>query len=84
MYIEKKEQGCKENHGIQNTGTEDSKGNLIIDKRHILKILDNYITEFYNGPNRLENLEDIPEEEVDADEKAPYILQSEMEKLSRR
>jgi len=27
-----KEQGWKENHGIQNTGIEDSKGNLIVDK----------------------------------------------------
>jgi hypothetical protein len=27
-----KEQGWKENHGIQNIGIEDSKGNLIVDK----------------------------------------------------
>jgi len=38
MYIETKEQGWKENHGIQNIGIEDSKGNLRVDKRHILKI----------------------------------------------
>ena len=84
MYIKKKEQGWKENHGIQNIGIEDSKGNLIVDKRQVLKVLDNYITELYNQPNRPENLEDEPEEEVDTDEKCPYIFQSEMEKLSRR
>jgi hypothetical protein len=45
-----------------------------------LKIWENYITESYDRPNRPENLEAKPEEEVDADEKGPYILQSEMEK----
>jgi hypothetical protein len=33
MYIKKTEQGLKENHGIQNIGIEDSKGNLIVDKK---------------------------------------------------
>jgi len=46
--------------------------------------LDNYITELYNQPNRKENLKDEPEEEADTGEKGPYILQSEMEKLSRK
>ena len=32
------------------------------------------------GPNRPETLEIEPEEEVDTDEKGPYILQSEVEK----
>ena len=50
MYIEMKEQGWKENHGIQNIGIEDSKGNLIVDKTQVLKILDNYTTELYNQP----------------------------------
>jgi hypothetical protein len=42
--------------------------------------LENYITELYNQPNRLETLEVEPEEEVDTDDKGPYILQSEVEK----
>ena len=79
-----KEKGWKENRRIQNIGIEDSKGNLIVHKRQVLKILGNYITELYNQPNRKENLKDEPEEEADTGEKGPYILQSEMEKLSRR
>ena len=46
----------------------------------MLKIWENYITELYDRPNRPETLEVEPEEEVDADEKGPYILQSEVEK----
>jgi len=38
------------------------------------------MTELHDRPNRLETLEVEPEEEVDADEKGPYILQSEVEK----
>jgi hypothetical protein len=45
----------------------------------VLKIWENYITELYDRPIRPENLEVRPEEEVDADEKGPYILQSEVE-----
>jgi hypothetical protein len=46
-----------------------------VDLRQVLKIWDNYvyIAELYDGANRPENLEDIPEEEVDADEKGPCI-----------
>jgi len=29
MYMTRKELGWKGNHGIQNTGTEDSKGNIV-------------------------------------------------------
>jgi hypothetical protein len=32
MYIKMKKLGRKENHGIQNNGTEDYKGNIIVDK----------------------------------------------------
>jgi len=39
-----------------------------------------YNTELYDRPNRPETLEVEPEEEVDTDEKGPYILQSEVEK----
>ena len=46
----------------------------------MLKILDNYITELCNWPNQPQNLEVEPEEEADADEKGPYILQCEVEK----
>jgi len=46
----------------------------------VLKIWENYITELHDRPNRPETLEVEPEEEVDADEKGPYILQSEVEK----
>jgi hypothetical protein len=45
MYIKTKELGWKENHGIQNTGIEDSQGNIIIDQRRVLQIWENYITE---------------------------------------
>jgi hypothetical protein len=45
----------------------------------VLKIWKNYITELYDRPNRTETLEVEPEE-VDTDEKGPYILQSEVEK----
>jgi hypothetical protein len=41
----------------------------------VLKTWENYIAELYNGPNRRETLEVEPEEEVDTDEKGPYILQ---------
>jgi hypothetical protein len=43
----------------------------------MLKIWENYITELHDRPNRPETLEVEPEEEVNADEKGPYILQSE-------
>ena len=45
----------------------------------MLKILENYITELYDRPNQPETLEVETEEEVDTDEKGPYILQSEVE-----
>ena len=50
----------------------------------MLKIWDNYVTELYDRPNRPETLEVEPEEEVDTDEKGPYILQREVEKLVRK
>ena len=46
----------------------------------MLKIWENYITELHDRPNRQETLEVEPEEEVDADEKGSYILQSEVQK----
>jgi hypothetical protein len=72
--------GWKENHGIQNVGIEDSQGNIIIVKRGVLQIWENYITEFYDRANRPEHIEVEPEAEVGEDEKGPYILQREVEK----
>jgi hypothetical protein len=39
-----------------------------------------YITELYDRANRPEHVDVEPEDEVDEDEKGPYILQSEVEK----
>jgi hypothetical protein len=47
----------------------------------VLKILEQYITELHDRHNRPENLQVEPEEEVDANEKRPYIFQSEVEKV---
>jgi hypothetical protein len=79
MYMKTKELSWKETQGIQNTGIEDSQGNRIVEQSQVLKIWENYITELYDRPNRPETLEVELEEEVDTDEKGPYILQSEVE-----
>jgi hypothetical protein len=50
----------------------------------VLKIWENYITELHDRPNQPETLEVEPEEEVDADEECPYILQSEVEKAIKK
>jgi hypothetical protein len=80
MYTKTKELGWRETQGMQNIGIEDSQGNRIVEQSQVLKIWENYITELYNRRNQLETLEVEPEEEVDIDEKGPYILQSEVEK----
>ena len=59
--------GWKENHIIQNIGTEDSKGNLIADKRQILKIREYCVIEISDPPNQPDNLQVEHEEEADAD-----------------
>jgi hypothetical protein len=59
---------------------EDSQGNRRVEQSQVMKIWENYVTELHDRPNRPETLEVEPEEEVDADEKGPYILQSEVEK----
>ena len=58
--------------------------NRIVEQSQVVKIWENYITELHDRPNRPVTLEVKPEEEVDADEKGPYILQSEVEKPSRK
>jgi hypothetical protein len=65
-------------------GIEYSQGNRIVDQSQVLKIRENYITEPHNRPNRPETLEVELEEEVNGDQKCSYILQSEVEKLSRK
>jgi hypothetical protein len=72
--------GWKETQGIQNVGIEDSQGNRIVEQNPMLKIWENYISELYDRHTRPETREVEPEEEVDTDEKSPYILQSEVEK----
>jgi len=69
-----KELGRKETQGFQNIGIEDSQGNRIVEQSQVLKIWKNYITELHDRPNQPVTLEVEPEEEVDADEKGPYIL----------
>jgi len=64
-----------------NNGTEDCKENRIADHRQVLKIWKNYITELYNQP---ENLDAELKQEADADEKDPYILESEVEKSIKK
>ena len=79
MYRKTKELSWKETQGIQNIGIKDSQGNRIRDQNQALKIWENYITELYDRSNRPESLE-IELEELDIDEKGPYILQSEVGK----
>ena len=80
MYMKTKELGSKDTQGIQNIGIEDYQGDRIVDQKKVLKIWENYVTELYDRPNRPETLEVEPEEEVDTDEKVPYILQSQVVK----
>jgi len=58
-----------------NIGIEDSQVNRIVELSQVLKIWENYITEIYDRTNRPETLDVEPEEEVDTEEKGPYILQ---------
>jgi hypothetical protein len=74
MYMKKKVLGLEETQGIQNIAIDDSHKNRRVEQRKLLKIWENYITELYDQPNRLQTLEVEPEEEVDTDEKGPYIF----------
>ena len=71
-----KDLSWKERHGIQNNGTERSKGNIIADSRQVLTVWVNYITQLYGQCNWPENLKGEPQKEVDADERGLYILRS--------
>jgi hypothetical protein len=50
----------------------------------VLKIWENYITQLYDRHNRPETLDIEPEEEVDRDNKCPYILQKEKKKTIKK
>jgi hypothetical protein len=80
MYMKTKLLRWKETQRIKNIGIEDSQRNRIIQQSQVLKIWENYIKELHDRPYRPETLEVEPEEEVDADEKGPCILQSKVEK----
>jgi hypothetical protein len=79
MYMKTKELGAKETQGIQNIGIQGSQGNKIVEQIQVMKIWGNYITELHDRTNRPVTREVEPKEEVDADEKGPYILQSKVE-----
>jgi hypothetical protein len=57
-----KELDRKENNGIRTVGIEDSQGNMIADKKEVLKIWEIYVEELYDQANRPENLNVEPEE----------------------
>jgi hypothetical protein len=40
MYMKTKQLGWKENHAVQNIGTEESKGNITVDVRQVSQILE--------------------------------------------
>ena len=80
MYIKTKELYWKETQWIQNIDIEDSQGNRIVDQTQVLKIWENHITELYDRPNLPETLAVEPEEEVNTDDKGPYILHSKVGK----
>jgi hypothetical protein len=81
MYMKTKQLGWKETQGIQNVDVEDSQGNRIVEQTQVLKVWENHITELYDRPILPETLEVEPEEEVDTDDKGPYILHSEVGKV---
>jgi hypothetical protein len=58
-------------NGIQNIGIKGSEGYIIADQRHVLIILGNYITEFYDEAEHPENLGAEHKEEAGSDEKVP-------------
>ena len=78
-YMKTKELSWKEKQEIQNIAVEDSQGNIIVYQKQVVIIWENYYTGLYDGDNRPEDLEAETEEEVDEDEKGPYILDSEVE-----
>jgi energy-converting hydrogenase A subunit M len=82
MYMKTKDLGWKENYGIQNTGTEGSQENIMLEMRQVLRIWQKYMAELYGRSNRPENLEVEPGEEVGADKESLYTLHSVVEKAT--
>ena len=74
----------KKNYGIQINGTEESTGDIIVDKRQVLNIWENHIMELYDRPNRPENLEVEPEEEEVAEEDTLIFCEVKWKKPSRK
>jgi hypothetical protein len=74
LSMKMKKRGWKKSRMCQNTGNEDSKWNIRVYKRQVLKVWENYITELLDRHNWSENLEVKPEEEVGADEKGPSTM----------
>lgn len=64
----------KETHGIQILGISDPQGNIKDGQRHVLQILESYVAELYDRNYRPKNLGAETEDEVNRDEKYPYIL----------
>ena len=80
LYMKTKELGGKESRGIQDIGIEDCRGNTIADQRQVMKLRENCFTELYDRSNRPEYVKVEPKEEIDADDKGPCILHSEVER----
>jgi hypothetical protein len=58
----------------ENIGIENSRENITVDHRHVLKIWENYILELYDRPNQQENFEVEREEEVYCRGERPLLL----------
>ena len=84
MHMKKRELGWKKSHGIQINGTEDSTGDIIVEKRQVLNIWDNHIMQLYDRPNRPENLEVQSEEGVVAEENTLIFCEVKWKKPSRK
>jgi hypothetical protein len=54
MYTKTKELGWMETKEIQNISIIDSQRNRIVDRRQVLKIWENYISELYDRPETVE------------------------------
>jgi hypothetical protein len=75
-----KELSWKVNHRCQNAGIEESQGIITVDRRKVLKIWENYITELDDRVNQTENVEIESKEKVEADEKCPWVLHRKVNK----
>jgi hypothetical protein len=67
-----------------NTGTEDSKENIIIGQKQLLNILANYIAEIYHQPNWPEKLEVEPRRKQMKMSEALVFCKVKWKKLSRK